>query len=146
MPRQAAAQDTSLHDVTWLSGCWQAGSGENTTEEVWLPPRGGMMVGLVRSVRQGTATGYELLVLQREDEQIVLKAYPSGQQPTSFQATHVRWDFLRVENPAHDFPQRIEYRRPAPDSLVATVFGAVGDKVPAFDVHYGRAPCPDQPG
>ncbi|MEM8600714.1 MAG: DUF6265 family protein [Bacteroidota bacterium] len=145
VPNQAAAQGTPLEEMAWLSGCWMAGSGANTTEEVWLPPRGGMMVGLTRSVRRGTATGYELMVLQRADEQIVLTAYPSGQQPTDFQATSARGDLLRVENPDHDFPQRIEYHRPTPDSLVARVFGGVEDDAPAFNVRYVRVSCPPQP-
>jgi hypothetical protein len=48
---------------------------------------------------------------------------------------------LRVENPDHDFPQRIEYRTAGADSLVASVYGRVEDVRPAFVVRYRRRPC-----
>lgn len=134
-----------------MAGCWVAGSGGNTTEEVWLPPRGGMMIGVVRSVRRGVASGYELLLLRSSVNQdtggppvLIFTADPSGQAATDFRVTRADPGFLRVENPEHDFPQRIEYRRPVPDSLIASVYGAAGDSAPAFDVAYGVGECPAQ--
>jgi hypothetical protein len=144
-PCQVAAQTAPLDSVAWLSGCWLAAAGENTTEEVWLQPHGGLMVGMVRSVRSGVATGYELLVLQRVGGRIVLTAHPSGQEPADFRASTTGPDLLRVENPDHDFPRRIEYRQPTTDSLVASVFGGVDDPSPAFELLYARAPCPARP-
>jgi hypothetical protein len=144
VPARVAAQEEPLDPVAWLTGCWLSVSGENTTEEVWLRPRGGMMVGMVRSVRGGVATGYELLVLGVVGGRIVLTAFPSGQQPTDFGATSAGPGLLRVENPEHDFPQKIEYRQPAPDSLVATVFADVHDTSAAFAVRYARGACPSR--
>jgi len=99
---------------------------------------------MVRSVRRGVATGYELLVLRVVGDRIVLTAYPSGQQPADFGATSAGPGLLRVENPEHDFPQKIEYRQPAPDSLVARVFAEVDDPSAAFAVPYARGACPSR--
>lgn len=141
-PVCVTAQATPLNDVEWLSGCWLAGAGENTTEEVWLQPRGGLMIGMARSVRSGVATGYELLALRVVEGRLVLTAYPSGQQPADFQVERAEPGLLRVENRDHDFPQKIEYRQPSADSLVGSVFGDADDVASAFDIRYARAPCP----
>jgi hypothetical protein len=101
-----------------------------------------MMVGVARSVRGEVAVGHELLVLQSVDGRIVFTAYPSGQQPTDFEVVASDQGLLRVENPDHDFPQKLEYRLHGSDSLVAGVFAGAGDPFPAFEVPYARGKCP----
>ncbi len=51
-PIAALAQD-DVSSATWLSGCWVASSGETRSEEVWMQPEGGLMVGMARTVRDG---------------------------------------------------------------------------------------------
>ena len=46
------------------------------------------------------------------------------------------------ENPAHDFPQRIIYRRRGADSLLARVEGMRGGRLRGLDFPYRRVPCP----
>ncbi len=99
------------------------------------------MVGMARSVRGGVATGYEHLLLQQKDGRLTYSAYPSGQDPTDFQATEVSTQRLRFENPQHDFPQAIEYERTSLDSLTAKVYGEIGSSEPAFVLRYARRGC-----
>ena len=49
-------------------------------------------------------------------------AQPRGRPPTTFRLTASGADWARFENPAHDFPQRIEYHR-TPDGLHAETAG-----------------------
>ena len=136
-----AAQEHEISDAGWLSGCWVASSGKRVTEETWMAPAGGMMLGMSRSVRDGVATGYEFLVLRVIEGRLVYSAHPSGQEPTDFRATSVSSALLRFENPSHDFPKRIDYVRVSRDSLVARVFAETQSPVPAFELRYQGVQC-----
>ncbi len=140
LPRAALAQD-DVDSAAWLSGCWIASAGDSRSEEVWMEPEGGLMVGMGRNLRDGVATGYEYLRLQLVDGRLTYSAYPSGQAPTDFPATEVSTRRLRFENPEHDFPQAIEYERTSADSLTAKVYGDVGSAEPAFVLRFGRGAC-----
>jgi hypothetical protein len=138
----AAAQDADVEVAGWLAGCWiDSSSSEALVEEQWMAPRGGLMVGMVRNVRGGIATGHEFLLIHRTGGNLVLSAYPSGQQPTDFLATVATPQELRFENPSHDFPQKIVYRHGTANGIVASVFGAVDAVRPAFELHYERVAC-----
>ena len=130
-----------LRILDWMRGCWIATSSSSVQEEVWLAPRGGLMMGMARSVRDGVAGGFEFVLLRQTEDGLIFTAHPSGQTPADFTATAVTGDLLRVENPAHDFPQKIEYRRVPPDSVVAGVFGDAGAESPSFQIPYVRTPC-----
>lgn len=86
-----------------------------------MAPLGDAMVGMSRSVRDGRMTGFELLRIVVRDGGLVYIADPSGQARTEFPATEVSEDILTFENPAHDFPKKIQYRKTGVDSLVANV-------------------------
>lgn len=131
----SAAADVAA--LAWMGGCWSTG----TAEEQWMAPAGGLMVGMSRTVRDGRARGYEFLLMRVVDGRVVYWAYPSGQSPTSFPATEVGADQVVFENAEHDFPQKIRYRRESSDRMVASVFGAVTDESPAFELDYRRVAC-----
>jgi Domain of unknown function (DUF6265) len=46
------------------------------------------------------------------------------------------------ENTAHDFPQRIGYRKAAGDSLVAWIEGTIEGRSQRVDFLYARVACP----
>lgn len=139
-PLAALAQD-DLGSAAWLTGCWVASAGDVRSEEVWMEPQGGLMVGMARTVRGDVATGYEFLLLRRKDGRLTYSAHPSGQDPTDFQATEVSTQRLRFENPEHDFPRAIEYERTSLDSLTARVYGEIRGSEPAFVLRYARRTC-----
>lgn len=45
----------------------------------------------------------------------------------------------RFDNPGHDYPQVIEYRRMGPDRMIASISGPEGENVDSFD--YRRIRC-----
>ena len=139
-PTAALAQN-HVDSVAWLSGCWVASAGNVRTDEVWMEPEGGLMVGMARTVRGGVATAYESLLLQLKDGRLTYSAHPSGQTPTDFRATDVSTERVRFEAPEHDFPQAIEYERTSPDSLTAKVYGEIESSEPAFVLRYARRGC-----
>ena len=124
MGTQAAAAD--LGALAWLGGGWSAETGEGWIEERWAPARGGVMMGTSLSGKGDAAGAYEFMRLTRDaDGGISLWAAPGGQKPTRFRLTSSSGREAVFENPAHDFPTRIAYRRVG-DRLTATISGPNG--------------------
>jgi hypothetical protein len=144
-PAEAASPtDSILAAAAWLAGCWQVASpdGQNVAEEHWMAPRGGLMVGMSRSIRGGVARGYEILTIRVEDGGLVYHAEPSGQAPTDFPARLVEAARLEFVNAEHDFPQKVVYARVGKDNVEAAVFGEADGSEPAFVLPYERIRCP----
>lgn len=140
----AAPGSDALEAAAWLAGCWRVESpdGQSAAEEQWMQPRGGLMVGMSRSIRGGEARGHELLTIRVEDGGLVYHAVPSGQAATEFPARSVEDGRLEFVNAEHDFPQKIVYTRNGDDAIEAAVFGDADDSDPAFAIPYARVVCP----
>ena len=122
-PLVMSAQSGPLARVGWLAGCWELRAPNRVTVEMWMPPLGDMMLGASRTT-VGTATSeFEQLRMKVEGEGIVYTSIPSGQREASFPSILVSDTALVFENTAHDFPQRIGYRRAGTDSVVAYIEG-----------------------
>lgn len=140
---QAAGPD-GVRAVSWLAGCWEGTLSSGATyEEVWLPPRGGTMIGMARMTRDGRTLSWELLRIETdEDGRIVYAAVPSGQALTRFGAVAVSDTAAAFENPEHDFPQRVLYRLTPPDGLEARIEGERDGQTRSIDFPLRRTACP----
>jgi hypothetical protein len=111
-------------------------------EEQWMAARGGSMLGMARTVRDGVTVSFEHLRIDGSGGNPVYIALPSGQALTEFRGV-VSTDTLVVfENPEHDFPQRILYRRVTGDSIVARIEGDMDGNSRAVDFPLARVACP----
>jgi len=63
----------SLAAVAWLEGHWLGEGLGGVSEEVWSPPRGGVMMGMYRSLKQDQPSFYEFLLLVEENGTLVMK-------------------------------------------------------------------------
>lgn len=99
-----------LERVAWLAGHWQREGGGAFSEELWMPPRGGVMLGLNRSVKGERPARFEHLRIQEDADGVTYWASPGGGAATPFRLTHAGDARAVFENPEHDFPKRIEYR------------------------------------
>jgi hypothetical protein len=135
-----ALQGHSVEDAAWLTGCWKTTVGTRAVTELWLPPDGGTMIGLSRTVSRGKTVEYEFIVLRSGTRGLEYVAKPSGQPEAVFTATTVSRDELILENPQHDFPTRIGYRRTR-EGLTATVSGAVAGKPRSVEFKYVAGDC-----
>ena len=135
-----SAQPTGIQRAAWLQGCWEASLPARTVEEMWTRPRSGSMLGASRTIRDGKLTEYELVVLREQGDQLAYVAHPSGQAPATFLSTRTTSTELVFENPAHDFPQQIGYRRDG-DSLLAWISGSQNGKTRRAEFPYKRVGC-----
>jgi hypothetical protein len=128
--------------LSWISGCWQqTGANGRLVEEQWMTPRGNTMMGMSRTVRGDSLIEYEQLRISERAGKAVYHALPSGQPPSEFTAATVSDTMVVFENPQHDFPQRIIYRRRGPDSLIARVEGTMNGKARGVDFPYSKVQC-----
>jgi hypothetical protein len=138
---QGPAQALTIDKVGWLQGCWQLTSGQRIVEEQWMAPRGKSILGMGRTVRGDTLLEYESVLIQEEDGGLAYKAHPSGQPGATFLASHATDVEVVFENPAHDFPQRVGYRRDGADGLVGWIDGVREGKPRKVEFPYRRTAC-----
>jgi hypothetical protein len=135
----ADAPRSALAELDWLTGLWESVEGERTITEVWMPPGGRSMLGASRTVVRGETVAHEYLVLREEpDGSLTLIAHPSGQAVTSFRRVGSDSQDVIFENLAHDFPQRVIYRRQGEHALVAVIEGVRRGTVRRVTFSYRR--------
>ena len=115
------ASPALANDLDWLAGHWCGQRGKTFSEETWMAPRGGLLVGMHRDTREGRAAGFEFMRIAQQDGRWVLLAQPAGGAVTAFPAQSVAQDRVVFANPAHDFPRRVIYQRRDVDTLHARV-------------------------
>ena len=121
----------TLQDFAWLAGS-RSMKGNVLIEERWTDPASNMILGISRTVRGDKVVEFEFLRIEARTDGLYYVAQPGGRPQTDFKLT--RWDGTEAvfENPQHDFPKRIIYRR-LPDNVVwAKVDGGAGTKGPEF--------------
>lgn len=123
-----------------LAGCWEQSLPNGRTVEMWMRNDSGMALGMSRTVRDGRVTEYEFLMLRQNPTGVDYVAQPSGQPTATFALKAFGDDATVFENLAHDFPQRIIYRWPDRDTMIARIEGQMGGQAKGVDFTYKRCP------
>jgi len=148
---QGTIQGTIIERAAWLAGCWELRAPNRVTMEMWMPPSAGMMLGASRTIVGDATREFEHLRISARGDTLVYTAIPSGQRETDFKTSAPVNVALVFENRAHDFPQRIMYRRVGADSMVARIEGpgpnntARGIDMPMRRVSCTTPPAPPAP-
>ncbi|MFT3761135.1 MAG: DUF6265 family protein [Pseudoxanthomonas sp.] len=109
-------------ELDWLAGHWCGGQGERRIDEAWLPEAAGVLVGVSRTVDGAKLESFEFMRIVSDGGAASLHVQPNGVPPTVFAMAAHGEGWIRFENPEHDFPNRIEYRREG-DRLHAYIAG-----------------------
>lgn len=100
------------------------------------------MLGVGRTVKNGKTVEFEFMHIRNNtDGKLVYIALPSGQRETTFTLSALADGAVTFENPQHDFPQRVIYRRLPGDRLAARIEGARGGKERGIDFPMKRISC-----
>lgn len=62
----------SLDNLKFMEGPWEADRGSGVSQETWMPPAGGTMLGLSRTLREGRTTFTEFLKIEEKDGKLIL--------------------------------------------------------------------------
>ena len=133
-----------VNELTWLTGCWSLNRGPLVIEEHWSKPAGGHLIGFSRTTKGGKAAFWEFLtILTAPDGGVTYQPRLSNNQPpVAFKLVKQTPEEVVFENLAHDFPQRIIYRRSADGkTLHARIEGDVKGKLRSEEFPYQRAAC-----
>ena len=139
--RVTPAPPTRLAALRWMAGCWERRTAQQVTVEMWMQPAGELMLGASRTVAGGVTSEFEQLRLDARGDTLVYTALPSRQKETAFRSTQYSDSAFVVENLAHDFPQRISYRRRGADSLIARIEGPGPNGTRGIDFPMRRISC-----
>lgn len=137
LPAVAAPAD-DVAKLAWMAGSWIEEKDGTTTRETWLPPLGGVMAGAGQTNAPGKPPSVEHAKITPEPAGATYTTVVRGQPPTAFVLKPGLRDGEAIfENLAHDFPQRVIYRRCGAD-LCARIEGTIQGKVRSFEWRYRR--------
>jgi hypothetical protein len=120
--RQTRGSPDSIDSLSWLAGAWTGTMGRAAIEEHWIAPRGGTMLAVSRTTAGDRTVAFEFLRLEQRADGIFYVAQPGGRPPTEFRLTTRDGESATFENPQHDHPKIIRYRREG-NTLVAEIEG-----------------------
>ncbi len=136
-PAPGPTATARVADLAWLAGLWEGEKDGARNEEQWLAPAGGTMLGVSRTLAGGETASFEFMRIEEKDGRVVLTAHPSAGPGVPFTLARSGSAEAVFENPAHDFPQRITYRREPGGRLFARVekIRPGGPAAPEFRYH-----------
>lgn len=118
----------ALDRLVWLAGEWRLERAGRVTDEQWMAPAGGVMLGMSRAVAKGKVVEHEFLQIREgPGGDLFYVALPARQKETTFKALSQSDTEIVFENKEHDFPQVIGYRLNADGSLLAWIEGPRSD-------------------
>ncbi len=115
-----------IKKLDWIIGNWQNNSAEGIFRESWSELNDSTFKGM-GSFQSGNEMVFsEDILLQRSAGNlyyIVTAGEQNGSKPVTFKCTKGNPKHLIFENPDHDFPTKITYRKIRNDSIVAEIYG-----------------------
>ena len=131
---QAATPTPRIAELAWIAGNWQTAAGRRAqVDEHWSAPAGGSLIGMSRTIVGDKTVEFEYLRIEQRADAIYYVAHPKARCPgTDFKLTRLSGQEVVFENPAHDFPKRIIYRKNSDGSLVASIDAGEGTKSQSF--------------
>src|SRR5262245_20438433 len=84
----AFSQATSdVADLGWIAGHWAGPVGRANSEEHWIAPAAGAMLGVSRTIVKDRMVSFEFLRIEKRADGIFYVAQPGGHPPTDFKLT-----------------------------------------------------------
>jgi len=134
---------TKVSDLNWMSGCWERGDAKSgmLITEMWMKPSGDAMMGVGRTIKSGKLVDFEFLRIVEDAGGLAYISRPSAnKEDTTFKMLRSSANEIVFENAAHDFPQRIMYKRTG-ENMTARIEGTTNGKLKGIDFPYSRIRC-----
>lgn len=140
-----AKKESKFDKLQWLEGSWEGITGETIAREKWTRVSDNLMKGSAY-VLIGTDTVFseDLKLMQVDTSLFYIVNIQGAPDSTSFVLTKFENDEAVFENPDHDFPKRIVYRKVSNDSVYAYIEGPVDGEVKREAFPYRRTSSPQK--
>ncbi|MFN0085353.1 MAG: DUF6265 family protein [Blastocatellia bacterium] len=139
--RIGLAPKATLGDLSWLLGTWKHETANSTVYESWRKLSDRTFEGeswRVAKATQQRVFGEALLLADLGGEIFYLPKVAENPYPVAFKLTLGNAGEAVFENPKHDFPQKIHYKRNADGSVTALVEGAMNGQQRRLEFHYAK--------
>lgn len=109
---------------------------------MWMKPDGGAVLGVSRTIKDNKVVVTEFFSVSETADTIILNVQLRlAEKTTPFRAKEITESSVTFENPEHDYPQRIIYRKQADGSLLGRIEGTQNGKTRAIDYPMKRTRC-----
>ena len=116
-----------LEKMNWLLGNWENEMPEGVLTETWTKENDSTFSGTTYFIINKKDTVHsEAIILSQLNDELVYRPTVKGQnndEPVDFKLSSESENSFSFENPKHDYPQKIVYKKVNENSLVATISG-----------------------
>jgi hypothetical protein len=130
----------SIHDLGWMAGSWTFRSTTERLDEHWTDAEGRSMLGVGRRVTGDQTLFFEFLRIEERPDGIYYIAHPKARPGVEFKLVACRRGEARFENPEHDYPRSIRYRRNPDGTIGVRLEGAQEGRAFAEEFVYRPRP------
>ncbi|OJU75728.1 MAG: hypothetical protein BGO09_12495 [Bacteroidetes bacterium 47-18] len=124
-------QINEIDKAEWLIGTWENKTPKGSVYETWIRSNDTTFTGKSYIINEKDTVVFENIRLVQEAGGLYYMPAVSDQNdglPVRFTAKVISARELIFENPQHDFPQTISYRKITGDSLIAEISGVIAGK------------------
>ena len=124
---------SELKKANWLVGEWQQQNDSTNVIETWKRENDSTLVATSFFIQNKKDTlHHETIALIEDNKLLIYAATITGENnnnPVLFQKTSATETELIFENPKHNYPQKISYKKISNALLVATISGNINGKI-----------------
>ena len=120
-----------LERMNWLVGHWEQKLPDGTLLENWQVKNDSTLTGQSFFVNLKDTVHFENIILTQKANQLIYIAIVEGQnndEPVNFKQTTDIKNIFIFENPKHDYPQKIIYKKVTKNNLIVTISGKQDNK------------------
>jgi hypothetical protein len=121
-----------LEKMNWLLGNWENEMPEGVLTETWTKENDSTFSGTTYFIINKKDTVHsEAIILKQLNDELVYRPTVKGQnndESVDFKLISESENSFSFENPKHDYPQKIVYKKVNETSLVATISGIQQEK------------------
>ena len=116
-----------LEKMNWLLGNWENEMPEGVLTEIWTKENDSTFSGTTYFIINKKDTVHsEAIILKQLNYELIYRPTVKGQnndEPIDFKLSSESENSFSFENPKHDYPQKIVYKKVNETNLVATISG-----------------------
>ena len=128
-----------LNKASWILGSWGRTGPQETISETWVRQNDSVYRGEGYFISGKDTFSAEKITLEQRGRQVFyIPEVKDQNKGITFAMTALAEDSMVFENPEHEFPQRISYRKVNTDSIVAEISGTINGQFNSERFPMGR--------